>query len=171
MPICAESFCQCTVHGWFSASIICFLGLVFRLVKVTEREPAVAYSIVIFSLSPSHYTSELEWSSGQRRSLVIWWCAVESPCMHRTVSFMLGGGGGWGRAWHERKVSVVKVFRQQQIRPNLTCHQFNGLGKEPLERWNFTSILSLGPLRRIHFHFAKYSSLLIQCSSSKKKKM
>ncbi len=30
------------VHGWFSAGIICFLGLAFRLVKVTEREPAVA---------------------------------------------------------------------------------------------------------------------------------
>ncbi len=49
------------------------------------------------------------------------------------------------------------------MQPNLIHHQFNGLGKEPLERWNFTSILSLGPLRRIHFHFAKYSSLLIQC--------
>ncbi len=51
------------------------------------------------------------------------------------------------------------------MQPNRIHHQFNGLGKEPLERWNFTSILSLGPLRRIHFHFAKYSSLLIQCSS------
>jgi hypothetical protein len=30
------------VHGWFSSSIICFLGLAFRLVKVMEREPAVA---------------------------------------------------------------------------------------------------------------------------------
>jgi hypothetical protein len=30
------------VHGWFSAGIICFLGLPVRLVKVTEREPAVA---------------------------------------------------------------------------------------------------------------------------------
>ncbi len=30
------------VHGWFSAGIICFLGLAFRLVKVTERKPAVA---------------------------------------------------------------------------------------------------------------------------------
>jgi hypothetical protein len=29
---------------------------------------------------------------------------------------------------------------------------------------NHPSILSSGPLRRIHFHFAKYSSLLIQCS-------
>jgi hypothetical protein len=33
-----------------------------------------------------------------------------------------------------------------------------------LEQLNFTNILSLGPLRRIHFHFAKYSLLLIQCS-------
>ncbi len=45
------------------------------------------------------------------------------------------------------------------MQPNLIRHQFNGSGKEPLERWNFTSNLSL----RIHFHFAKYSSLLIQC--------
>jgi hypothetical protein len=73
---------------------------------------------------------------------------------------MLGGGGGD----REHKVSVVKVFRQQQIRPNFIRHHFNGLEKEPLELWNFTSILSLGPLRRIHFLFAKYSSLLIQCS-------
>ncbi len=36
------------------------------------------------------------------------------------------------------------------------------IGKGPFQRCNFTSIL--GPLRRIHFHFAKYSSLLIQCS-------
>ncbi len=49
------------------------------------------------------------------------------------------------------------------MQPNLIRHQFNGLGKEPLERWNFTSILRLGPLRRFHFHFAKYSSLLIPC--------
>jgi hypothetical protein len=26
------------VHRWFSAGIICFLGIAFRLVKVTERE-------------------------------------------------------------------------------------------------------------------------------------
>ncbi len=50
------------------------------------------------------------------------------------------------------------------MQPNRIPHQFNRLGKEPLEWWNFTSILSLGPLRRIHFHYAKYSSLLIQCS-------
>jgi hypothetical protein len=45
-----ERHCTCqyvlnlfvNVHGWFSASIICFLGLAFRLVKVTERETAVA---------------------------------------------------------------------------------------------------------------------------------
>ncbi len=49
------------------------------------------------------------------------------------------------------------------MQPNLIRHQFNGFGKEPLEQWKFTSILSLGPLRRIHFHFAKYSSLLKQC--------
>ncbi len=49
------------------------------------------------------------------------------------------------------------------MQPNLIHHRFNGLGKEPLERWNFTSILSLGLLRRIHFRFTKYSSLLIQC--------
>jgi hypothetical protein len=30
------------VHGWFSAGTICFLGLAYRLVKVTERETAVA---------------------------------------------------------------------------------------------------------------------------------
>ncbi len=78
--------------------------------------------------------------------------------MHRTALFCWGGGGG-----RERKVSVVKVFRQQQIRPNLIRHYFNGSEKEPLELWNFTSILSLGPLRRIHFLFAKYSSFLIQC--------
>jgi hypothetical protein len=29
----------------------------------------------------------------------------------------------------------------------------------------FHQYLSLGPLRRIHFHFAKYSSLLIQCTT------
>ncbi len=49
------------------------------------------------------------------------------------------------------------------MQPNLIRHQFNRLGKDPLEQWKFTSILSLGPLRRIHFHFAKYRSLLIQC--------
>ncbi len=47
--------------------------------------------------------------------------------------------------------------------PNLIRHQSNGLAKEPLEQLNFTSILSLGPLRRIHFDFAKYTSFLIQC--------
>jgi hypothetical protein len=30
------------LHRRFSAGIICFLGLAFRLEKVTEREPAVA---------------------------------------------------------------------------------------------------------------------------------
>jgi hypothetical protein len=30
------------VHGWFSDGTICFLGLAFRLVKVTERETADA---------------------------------------------------------------------------------------------------------------------------------
>ncbi len=33
--------------------------------------------------------------------------------------------------------------------PNVIRHQSNGLAKEPLEQLNFTSILSLGPLRRI----------------------
>jgi hypothetical protein len=49
------------------------------------------------------------------------------------------------------------------VLPNLIRHQSNGLAKEPLEQLNFTSILSSGPLRRIHFYFAKYTSLLIQC--------
>ncbi len=59
--------------------------------------------------------------------------------------------------------SLFQLHWSNAVQPNLIHQQFNGLGKEPLERWNFTSILSLGPLRRIHFHFAKYSSLLIQC--------
>jgi hypothetical protein len=45
-----ERHCTCqyvlnlfvNVHRWFSAGIICFLGLAFRVVKVTEKEPAVA---------------------------------------------------------------------------------------------------------------------------------
>ncbi len=48
---------------------------------------------------------------------------------------------------------------------NIIRHQFNGLGKDHSSV--VTSLvflfLSSGPLRWIHFHFAKYSALLIQC--------
>jgi hypothetical protein len=44
---------------------------------------------------------------------------------------MLGGGGG--RAGHESKVSVVKVFHQQQIRLGATAHAVqSGLTCRPM---------------------------------------
>ncbi len=65
-----------------------------------------------------------------------------------------------------KSFSLFQYHWSNEVQPNLIRPQFKGLEKEPLERWNFTSILSLGPLRRIHFHFAKYRSLLIQCVCS-----
>jgi hypothetical protein len=117
-PICAESFLQST------RVVFCRLYLISGtggcLLKM-HLSPAHNWST--FSLLRFLHTSELEWSSGQRRSLVFW--DVRSNLLVCTeLSILCLGGGGGGRASHLRTVSVVKVFRQQQIRLGATpTHQ------------------------------------------------
>ncbi len=76
--------------GGFLATVFAFWDWIVPLQDARVPCPQSRY---IYCL-PLLHKSELEWSSGQRRSFVSWWCAVESPCMQKTVSFMWGGGGG-----------------------------------------------------------------------------
>jgi hypothetical protein len=59
--------------------------------------------------------------------------------------------------------STFEFYWPIAVQQNTIRHQFNGLGKDHSGGETSPVILSSGPLRRIHFHFAKYSSLLIQC--------
>jgi hypothetical protein len=72
-------------------------------------------------------------------------------------------------------IIITMIFNQQirfstfefhwpiAVQQNIIRHQINGLGKDHSGEETPPSILSSGPLRRIHFHLAKYGSLLIQC--------
>ncbi len=93
------------VHGWFSAGTICFLGLAFRLVKVTEREPAVACfvsNIESLPLTECIRARVVQWSEAQLSNLVM--CGRISLYAQYYL-FYVGGGGG-DRAWLDIKYQL-----------------------------------------------------------------
>ncbi len=88
---------------WIFSSIYTggFLATVLYLLSWTgeclfKMHLSLAHNRATFTLSRLPHKSELKWSSGQRRSIVIRWREVESPCLHRTE--LLLGGPGKGEA-------------------------------------------------------------------------
>ncbi len=72
--------------------------------------------------------------------------------MHKTVSSMLGGGGGGVIA---NQFSLFQLHWSNAVQPNLIRHHFNGLGKETIGAMKLHQYFEFGPASQDPFPFCQ----------------